>query len=184
MRDRTLVNEIGVLASGRYGRMVIEIVGSLAGSNNVGVFQIRRDEFLHPSEQGQDLLPGLIACEFRATGEPLGCSVEMGNVRSDGTVINALSPVVDSLPLVPGLDFDLMVSRGNVFLDNRVSLDLSDPALYVRYDVGLEDVSTVSRGRLTDMTLPCRDTRVGRGERVEVVQVKVRPGDALVDLFR
>lgn len=108
----------------------------------------------------------------------------MGNVRSDGTVINALSPVVDSLPLVPGLDFDLMVSRGNVFLDNRVSLDLSDPALYVRYDVGLEDVSTVSRGRLTDMTLPCRDTRVRRGERVEVVQVKVRPGDALVDLFR
>jgi hypothetical protein len=115
--------------------------------------------------------------------ELIESGMKVGNIRLDDTSVNLLTSVVDGFPLVPGLQLGLVVSRGNVITDNRVALDLSNPSLDMGYDIGFQNVPTVCRGGVTDMTLPSRYTRVGLGERVQVVQVEIRSGDALVNLF-
>lgn len=172
VRDRTLVNSVGLLLGGRHGRVVVDVVDSLARTDDVRMLQVGRSQSLNTSHKDQDLLPGLFTCEFALSSKSIDRGMNMGYVGMDDPVVDSLTPVVDSFPLVPGFDLDLVVSRSEMFLDDRVSLDLSDSTLNVRDDVRLEDMSAVSHCRLTNVTFPGRDGRVGVGERVDVVQAK------------
>ena len=158
-----------MLLGGRYGRMVVDVVDGLASSDHVGVLKIRRGQGFDTGVQRQNLLPSLPASKLGLVNNSVDSGVEVRDVWLDRPVVDSLTAIVDSLPLVPSLHLGFLVGRSEMLLDDGMSLDLRDPALNVGYNVRLEDVTTVRRGRLADVTLPCRDVRVGGSERVDVV---------------
>ena len=158
-----------MLLSGRYGRVVVDVIDGLASSNHLGVLKIRRGQGFDTGVQHQELLPSLPASQLGLFDNSADGGVEVRDVWLDRPVVDSLTTIVYSLPLVPSLQLSFLIGRSEMLLNDGMSLDLRDPALNVGYNVRLEDVTTVRRGRLADVTLPCRDVRVGGSERVDVV---------------
>lgn len=147
------------------------------------MLQVRRRDGFELMHQGENLLPDLVDGEFPLPDELVGGTAEVRDIRSNDTVVNLLTLVVDRFPLVPCFHLGSTIYRRNVVLDDWVSLDLRDSLLYVGYNVGLQDMSSVSGGRLTNVSFPSRYGGVGSGEGIQVVQVEVGSRNTLVDLI-
>lgn len=133
--------------------------------------------------QSENLLPDSVDGEFALANELVGGDSEMRDIRSNHALMNLLTLVVDCFPLVSRFQLGSMVDRRNVVFDNRVSLNLCDSLLYVGYNVRFQKMSSVSGGRLTDVSFPSRHRRVGSGEGIQVVEIEVGSRNTLVDLI-
>lgn len=80
------------------------------------------------------------------------------------------------MPLLPCRVFQVIISRLDIILDDRASPDRGYPLSEVRYYVWLQNMSTVSRGRLTKISFPSRDVWIRVGEGIKVLEGEIGAG--------